>query len=184
MTVFLTVLCALVGALCLLNILLTVGVIRRLKEHTETIGHLRSTVPALPEQVILPAGEEVADFSAETVDGTTVNRADLEGETLVGVFSPGCPACTEQLPRFTDLAASFPGGRDRVLAVVVGEAADAAHEIAQLTPVARVVQEEHGGTTAPAFGVNGFPAMARVDATGRVLASGYSVEAVEALSGV
>ncbi|MFV2195698.1 TlpA disulfide reductase family protein [Nocardiopsis sp. LOL_012] len=184
MTVFLTVLCALVGALCLLNILLTVGVIRRLKEHTETIEQLRSAVPVLPGQIMLPAGEEVADFSAETTDGTTVSRDALEGETLVGVFSPGCSACAEQLPLFTDLAGSYPGGRDRVLAVVVGGAEEAADEIARLTPVARVVQEEHGGTTAPAFGVNGFPAMARIDATGRVLASGYSVEALEALTGV
>ncbi|KOX16328.1 redoxin family protein [Nocardiopsis sp. NRRL B-16309] len=184
MTVFVAVLSVLVGALCLLNLLLTVGVIRRLKEHTALIGELRSSASGAPVQIMLPAGEEVGDFSARTTDGAAVSRGTLGGETLVGVFSPGCSACAEQMPLFTELAASFPGGRDRVLAVVVGDAEESAEEVAALTPVARVVQEAHGGDASAALGVNGFPALARIDAAGRVLASGYSVSDVEVLAGV
>jgi thiol-disulfide isomerase/thioredoxin len=184
MTVFVTVLCVLVAALCLLNLLLVVGVIRRLREHTELIEDVRSSASGPPVRIMLPAGEEVGDFSARTVDGAAVSRGSLDGDTLVGVFSPGCPACAEQLPLFTALAASFPGGRDRVLAVVVGDAEEAAAEVAALAPVARVVQEAHGGDASTAFGVNGFPALARVDPAGRVLASGYRVADVEVLAGV
>lgn len=41
------------------------------------------------------------------MDGLPVSRDLLTDETLVGFFSPGCPACKEQLPKFVEFAA-FP----------------------------------------------------------------------------
>jgi len=171
MNALLTVAVPLVGALCVLNLVLTVGVIRRLREHTELIQGLPRMQP--PEQIMLPAGETVGPFTAVTEDGAEVSRDGLADETLVAVFSPTCSACAEQLPLFLDRARSFPGGRANVLAVVVGDREEAAAQAARLAPVARVAVEEHGGPVARAFDVRGFPAFARLDADGRVLASGY-----------
>jgi peroxiredoxin len=182
MPVLVTGAAVLLVGLVLLNLLLTVGVIRRLKEHTELIDTLRASGP--PDRIMLPPGAEVGDFSAEALDGTAVSRDGLDGETLVGVFSPGCPACADQLPKFVDLAESFPGGRDRVLAVVVGDPRESADETARLAPAARVVNESHEGAVSKALGVSGFPAMARVGADGRVLASGYRIDDLEAAAGV
>jgi thiol-disulfide isomerase/thioredoxin len=173
----LTVAVVLVTGLCLLNLLLTVAVIRRLKEHTELIGGM-SGGHAFPD-AMLPAGERIGDYSAETLDGTVLTRDDLDGQTLVGVFSPGCPACDQQMPHFVELAGNTPGGRDAVLALVVGGLEEAAGEIARLAPVARVVHEADDGPLTRALGVSAFPAIARLDSDGRVVASGVQVRDLE-----
>src|SRR6188768_2816837 len=81
----------------LLNLLLLLGVIKRLRDQTAT--------PAPPlAQVMLPAGQAPGDFSVSTVDGETLTREDLSGH-LVGFFTSGCPACTERLPEFATRAA-------------------------------------------------------------------------------
>ncbi|MFE3456598.1 TlpA family protein disulfide reductase [Nocardiopsis aegyptia] len=174
----LTVAVVLVTGLCLLNLLLTVAVIRRLKEHTALIGGGVGGPDAFPDSM-LPAGARIGTYSAETLDGTVLTRDDLHGHTLIGVFSPGCSGCAQQLPHFVELARNTPGGRDGVLALVVGGLEEAAGEIAQLAPVARVVHEADDGPLTRALGVQAFPAIARVDADGRVLASGVEVADLE-----
>lgn len=166
------------GVLGLLNLVLTVGVIRRLKQQAverHTVDHQSLVLPApLP-----PAGTVVADFTVSTVDGTSLSREGLAGETLVGFFSPGCTACEELLPEFVAYAASFPGGVDRVLAVVESMAEDATRYITALSPVARVVADPPGrGVVVPAFSVKAFPGVAVVDADGRIVASGENLAAL------
>ncbi|KOX16313.1 redoxin family protein [Nocardiopsis sp. NRRL B-16309] len=173
----LTVAVVLLTGLCLLNLLLTVAVIRRLREHTALIGDAGGA-EAFPD-AMLPAGARVGDYSAEAVDGTVLTRDGLAGQTLIGVFSPGCHGCEQQMPHFVDLAKNTPGGRDGVLALVVGGPEESAGEIERLTPVARVVHEADDGPLARALGVQAFPAIARVDADGRVLASGVEVRDLE-----
>lgn len=173
----LTVAVVLVTGLCLLNLLLTVAVIRRLREHTELIGTMGGG-QAFPDSM-LAAGERIGDYSTETLDGTVLTRDDLAGQTLIGVFSPGCHGCELQMPHFVELAKNSPGGREGVLALVVGGLEEAAGEIAQLAPVARVVHENDGGPLTRALGVQAFPAIARVDADGRVLVSGVQVQDLE-----
>ena len=120
MTTLLTALLMVVGAVAVLNLLLTVGVIRRLRQHTERLSHL-SAPGGAPEPVMLEAGAQVGEFAATTTDGEPVSRDLLSGQTLVGVFAPSCSACREQLPNFISKAETFPGGRAQVLAVVSGE---------------------------------------------------------------
>jgi len=173
----LTVAVVLVTGLCLLNLLLTVAVIRRLREHTELIGNMGGAQD-FPDSM-LPVGERIGDYSAETLDGAVLTRDDLDGQTLIGVFSPGCHGCEQQMPHFVELAKNAPGGRGGVLALVVGGLEEAAGEIARLTPVARVVHEADDGPLTRALGVRAFPALARVDSEGRVLASGLQVRDLE-----
>ena len=168
------------GALTLLNLLLTLGVIRRLREHTALLG--RSSHPAHGDaSPTRPVDAVVEDFTATTVGGVLVSRDSLAADTLVGFFSPGCQACDTLVPDFVDLAATVPGGRTHVLAVVEALPGDEDQHTAPLSEVAHVVVERPGtaGLVA-AFGVSSFPAVCVVDSDGRVVATGRSLAALPA----
>jgi len=75
----------LVGALCALNLVLTLGVIKRLREHTDLLA-AGSNAPTIG------IGQEVGEFSARTVDGETVSPDLLSGETVVAFLLPELPA--------------------------------------------------------------------------------------------
>jgi thiol-disulfide isomerase/thioredoxin len=169
-----------VGVLCVLNLLLTWGVIRRLREHTELLAQRPAEFP----DIVARAGSTVGGFTATTVDGDALIADDLATGTLVGFFSPGCGACVEQLPRFVDAAAAHPGGRNRVLAVVVGAEEDVAGQVAALSPKARVVVAEHGSEIEKAFGVTGYPGYALIGAARVVMVSGGLDAVAAAVKGV
>ncbi|MFC0531393.1 TlpA disulfide reductase family protein [Phytohabitans kaempferiae] len=169
MTAFLIALVVLVGVVAVLNLVLTVGVIRRLRQHTEKLADLSAMGP--PMDMMIGAGERVGEFAATTTDGEPVSRELLFGQTLVGVLSPDCSACKERLPEFIARAEAFPGGRGQVLAVLAGEPAEVQPYRERLAPVARVVIEPPtGGPLATALNVQGYPAFAVLDSTGTVVA--------------
>jgi thiol-disulfide isomerase/thioredoxin len=157
-----------VGVLCLLNLLLTYGVIRRLREHTELLAQRPAGMP----DIIAGAGSMVGAFTATTVEGDQLTADDLEPGTMVGFFSPGCGACVEQLPKFVDAAAAHPGGQDRVLAVVIGTQEDTAEQVAALSPKARVVVATGGAEIEKAFAVQGYPGFALIGDARVVTVSG------------
>jgi hypothetical protein len=165
---------ALLGVLCVFNLVLTVGLVRRVRRDAEpSPGGQGGPV------VMRGPGERIGAFRATTLDNEEVSDGMLAGgSTLVGTFGQGCPECHERLPLFVDYARSFPGGRERVLAVVVGNRDEVADELARLRPVARVVLEGRSGVVASALGVRGYPAFAIVDATSTVRASGIRLEHV------
>ena len=109
---------ALVGLLAVVNLLLTIGVVRRLREQTTELADLRSRAPMRDAATTLPVGAVVAPFEAVTIDRRAVTLASFGERPLVGFFSPGCKPCAERLPGFVRHAAERPGGRDGVLAVV------------------------------------------------------------------
>lgn len=157
-----------VGVVSLLNLLLVLGVVRRLREHADRISRLSPD----PPNPMLAVAERADAFDAVTVEGERVSRAGLSGLTLVAVVSPDCPACAERLPRFLEFAGAHPGGRDQVLAVVVGEADEAGAQVAALTPVARVVIESMEGSITKALKVRGFPAFGILDEEGTMVTAG------------
>ncbi|MBG0823496.1 hypothetical protein HS048_22455 [Planomonospora sp. ID91781] len=168
------------GALSVLNLLLTVAVIRRLRGY----GGL-SAVPAGPGaenvfQVMRAAGEQVGAFRARTTWGGPVGQEFLaDGTVLFGAFAQGCRACEERLPEFLELAKVYPGSGAGVLVLLVGAERDLEAKRAALEPVATVVIEEMpGGPVGRAFGVTGYPAMALVDSGGLVRVSGTTVRDV------
>lgn len=169
---YLVVAVVLVGAVCVVDLVLSLGVVRRLRTHTELINTILAR-GALPE-IIAPAGQRIGEFAAVTVDGQAVSNSSLRGQTLVGFFLEDCAGCTKGVPDFAAAAARFPGGRDQVLAVLVV----ATDEIRiagyreQLTPVARVVIERQNGAVASAMKVGGFPAFGVLDEDGRMLTTG------------
>lgn len=167
----------LAGLLTVLNVALTVGVIRRLREHTERLSNRPQVVSV---QVMAEPGQRSLPFQAVTVDGDEVDESALTGgRTLVGVLANGCSSCEERRPEFVAMARRFP--RDRVLAILVNGGADVSAELAMLSPVARVVlQDEPGTGVTAALKVSGYPAFAIFDADGTVLSSGTSVEDLDA----
>lgn len=155
---------ALVGILGALNLLLTVGVIRRLREHSTLLAG--STV--MPNTSVIlsdrKAGEEIAEFSTTTVDGDTVVSTALPADTLVAFLATGCAPCKDLLPRLGRYLDS--SGRDRksVLAVIIGDAEDSETElyVAEMSHRAQIVVEGPMGELSSAFGVSSFPALLEV----------------------
>ncbi|GLW11747.1 hypothetical protein Misp01_68750 [Microtetraspora sp. NBRC 13810] len=145
-----------VGLLGAVNLLLTLAVIRRLREQP---ARLSSDHPARPP--LVAAGTPLPELTATATDGTTVSRDFFTGPTLVGVFSTSCTACLERLPEFTTRARSL--GPGRALAVVVDDQGDAGAFTAALTPVAPLVVEPPDGPLGKAFQVSFFPTFYLVD---------------------
>ncbi|GAA1684099.1 hypothetical protein GCM10009765_36860 [Fodinicola feengrottensis] len=155
----------LVGVLGAVNLVLMVGVIRRLREHTEQLANSRSSQP------VVAVGTEIGTFSASTVDGEVLSPARLDGETVVAFFSPECKPCRAKMPSFVEYAKAMPGGRERVLATIVGEPEAAAEFVAALRPVARVVVESMESSLVSAFQTQSFPTLLTVapDEAGRLV---------------
>jgi thiol-disulfide isomerase/thioredoxin len=181
---FLTAAIVVVGLLCLLDLLLTLGVIRRLRDHTERLSALSAgRAPAGAPDRMLAVGQVPADFAATTVDGDPVSKGLLGAPALVGFFSPGCAPCRERVPEFSAYAGRMPGGRDRTLAVVVGNGERGSQLASELKGVGHVVVEAPGGPVSTAFGVHGFPALCVLDSGGAIAAAGPTLDRLPAPPG-
>ncbi|MGW4638166.1 redoxin domain-containing protein [Sphaerisporangium sp. NPDC004334] len=172
---FLVAAVILVGVLCVLNLILMVGVIKRLREHTELLSGMDGRGGLRPS---IGVGDEVGPFSASTVDGTELSRASVTDDTVVAFFSPNCQPCREKLPRFVEYSRSLPRGRDQAVAVVIssdpGEAIDFT---TKLSPAAVVVVEAPDGPVSKAFEVKAYPTLLRVaPANGRLVVTEEDVE--------
>jgi hypothetical protein len=162
-----------VGVLCVIDLLLTLGVIRRLREHTELLSAQAGA--SMPESAMITAGQKPDAFAAIDLDGQPVEQ-DSTAPRLVGFLSTTCQACIERLPTFVDHAARFPGGRPQVLAIVVGSPPDTDGFTRDLAGAARVVVEEPGGRIATAFQVTGYPSWCALDEHGVVQDSGLGFD--------
>lgn len=132
----------------LVNLLLLIGVIRRLRAQADN-----ATAPAHPRPLSdLTPGDPLPDFSAVTTGGVAVSRADVV-DGIVAFFSTDCSACHDQLPQFLGYAR----GRAGVLAVVAGPAEQTPTMVASLSDVAGVVREPLRGPLGVAFGVSAYP---------------------------
>lgn len=159
---------AIVGLLCALDLLLTLGVIRRLRDHTTMLTAQRRPEDA-PQG--LPPGERPAGFSAVTTDGDQV--AGTAGMRLVGFFAVWCSVCPGRVPSFLEYVSGNGIARDSVLAVVADGDSESPPYLAQLADVARVSIEPSGGAVSAAFKVESFPTFILLDSDGAVQASGW-----------
>jgi len=169
-----------VGLICSLDLVLTLGVIRRLRQHSRLLSEPRDDSHDLCD-VIMPAGEKVVGFSAVTTDGEPMTLDLIQEPTLIGFFSPHCEPCQVQSTRFAELAGTIQGGRDRTLAIVVGEDDMAVEFAARLLPSTRVILEQDAGPVQEAFKVQGVPAMCLVDEHGIVLNTATRTDRLEEL---
>lgn len=145
----------LVGAVCALNLALTMAVIRRLRIHAQQFANMTARPPFAKPGTALP------DFTATTSTGTTVSRDFFTATTLVGVFSTSCTACRDRVPEFNGLVRA--GAPQPALAVVVGDPEEARKFGAELEPTATVLTEPGNGPVGKAFQVTSFPTFYLVD---------------------
>lgn len=153
---FLVSLTVLLTVVVLVNLLLTVGLIRRIRGYDDRLHRLEQGAPVMAD-----IGERVSEFSAVTVDGDEIDRDALRPGTMVGFFDPQCETCHSHLPAFTAAARALPGGRAQTLAVV-RDAEDAQEMIDILTGDVRVVLERKRGPVARAFKVVAIPSFCRL----------------------
>jgi thiol-disulfide isomerase/thioredoxin len=165
----------LLTAITVLNLLFTLGVVRRLREHTELISQAGAGHGESKPEGVLAAGETVAAFSATSVDGRRVDQDSFDEDAMVGFFSPNCAPCKERMPEFVALASALPADRRQVFAVVIGDEDTAADMVTQLRGVATVVTGKAAEPMAEAFGTSAYPALYRMAPDGVVAASGHSM---------
>jgi thiol-disulfide isomerase/thioredoxin len=159
----------LVGALCAIDLVLTLGVIRRLRAHSELLSS-RSLRPAGLKQRMLPDGETPVEFTTTALNGVTISSNEIKGATMIGFFSPECPLCVEDAPVFAAYAATLPEER-RALAVVVGDTDSARDVVASLEGIPLIVVEPDGGPVSSAYQVTVFPVFGLVGDGGMVVTS-------------
>ncbi|MGW8530818.1 MULTISPECIES: hypothetical protein [Nocardiopsidaceae] len=158
--VFVVVAVALVGALGILNLLLAIGVVRRLREHTALLeGRPGAADDDLPASAA-PVGTRVGAFRARSTLGSELVFEETAVPLLVAVLSPDCSPCRERLPLVLDHAARYPG--ERVLAVVIEEGGLEAGMVALLEPAVPVVVEPWDGGLPRLLDVRGTPCFVTV----------------------
>ncbi|GLZ75224.1 TlpA family protein [Actinorhabdospora filicis] len=152
---FLIAAVVLVGAIATLNLLLTVGVIRRLREHTEQLANFSSGPQMGPNE-----GDPIGEFTTTAIDDTLVSADTIAGFSLVSVMSPGCGPCEEKLPKLVAMLENGELQKKKVLAVIAGSEEDSVPMITALQDLAVVVREEPvSGPVQSAVGVRAFPTM-------------------------
>ncbi|NEA31266.1 hypothetical protein [Streptomyces sp. SID13031] len=158
-----------VGALCGVDLLLTVALIRRLRQHLEQESETSGPIGGLVAE-----GTHVAQFTAVTADGEAIG-ADMFRSGVIAFMSTTCKACTDQLPAFIGYLSDSGPGRDRTLAVVVGsDTPDGDHLVAELAQHAHVVREELDGPIGIGFNARVFPAFYLLD--DRLTIAGSSID--------
>ncbi|MFI5488656.1 TlpA family protein disulfide reductase [Micromonospora echinaurantiaca] len=160
------------AVLCVFNLLLSFGAIRRLRQHTELLNRPRHEPGE--RDLVRPVGSAVGEFVATTVDGDPVSRESVGAAALIAFFSVHCPACRERKPDFLAGAPAYAAAGWTVLAVVVGDPAESAALVTELRPSGAVLVEDVGGPVGEAFSLTGYPAFVLVRDS-RIVASSFDL---------
>lgn len=160
---------SLLAVLACFNLLLSVGLIRRVRDIDDRL----TAATAPPPEPMLPVGASIADFETSTVDGRQLSHKDLPDGTLVGFFDPQCETCHSHIRNWVAEAEKLPQGRAQALAVV-REDEDQDEMVTPLAAVATVVVEKRRGPMARAFAVAATPAFCRLGADQTIGVHGYT----------
>lgn len=156
-----------VAVLCLVDLLLTFGVIRRLREHTTLLSSRGGETTVMS----LIAGETPGPFAAVTTDGKQTTGP--AGFRVAAFFSSSCSICPRRVPAFVDYLRANHVAHDAVLAVILAGADESVPYLDRLAEVARVCVQSADGELASAFKVVGYPAFCLLDVDGAVQAISY-----------
>ncbi|WP_026413329.1 TlpA family protein disulfide reductase [Actinomadura oligospora] len=173
----------LVTVLTGLNLVLTLALVRRWRargstppaDHDHDHGHDDGGDGREPELGIAP-GDRMPDFTATTLDGTTVGADELAGRpTLVAFLSLDCSTCDESVPALAERARLVQNAGGRVLATVVGVDASDGELTSRLVGIAdHIVPEFLDAPVGTAFGARLYPGFAHYGPDGVVTAAGLS----------
>jgi len=158
----------LLWALVLLNLLLTLGLARRVRA-------------AFPKIEMLKVGQQAPDFTAQTLQGQAVSLADYAGRAVAFIFtSPHCQPCREQLPT---LQALKPKAEEfNVELVMVSDANEnetrtLASELDGSLPI--LIAPRERTTFIADYKATAMPSYCLVDAHGKVRAAGIGLMGLE-----
>ena len=157
------------------HLLITYGLVRRLRAHTDLLAVLTAGASRL-----LPAGTPIPAFTAETTGGDTITQASLWHPAAVALLAVDCPHCRTNLPDFIAYAHGGGYAPAQILAVVTsGEHTDPAARdtmVGALTPHAAVVCEpSQGGTITTALSIQAFPTFYLTSADATLTAGAHAV---------
>ncbi|MFI5783723.1 hypothetical protein [Nocardia sp. NPDC051570] len=157
------------------HLMITLGLVRRLRAHTDLLDQLTDNTDRL-----LSVGTTVPAFTARTVDGDTTTGANLRHPAAVALLAVDCPHCRTNLPEFVAYIQGAGLPRDHVLAVVTtNEHTDPAarHDMLDaLAPVATVVCENGTDSgVATAFDAQAFPTFYLTDPDAVITSATHAV---------
>ncbi|MEV6393531.1 TlpA disulfide reductase family protein [Streptomyces sp. NPDC051907] len=171
---YLTAVVTLFGLLSIVNLMLTLGVVRRLR--TQRHGSSPAAKGDPFQGSGLSVGETVGRFSVSDTEGRPLTRDSLHEGMLVAFLSPGCLPCEELLPSVVELS-RVAGPGQVLVAVVLDEDGEARPDafVAALSPVATVAVTRLEGELTRAFAIEGMPTGVRMGPEGRIAASGRAL---------
>ncbi|WP_157436176.1 TlpA disulfide reductase family protein [Actinospica robiniae] len=169
------------GVLSLFNLLLALGLARKLRQGSAEPAHAHAPFPAGAFASTGGGSSKAPALSA----GTPLPHASELGHDgrplLVGFFSSTCKACPEHLPRFREFAETFPGD---AVAVLNGDPDALKSYVAALGPGIRNVSDTTAhGLLSDAVELRAWPSFVIADAGGGVRTTGLDVRLLD-LSGV
>lgn len=154
--------------LVLFNMLLTFALLRRVN---------RMTASSMQANTVdrLKVGEPAPDFSAQALDGETVNLSTYAGRRVVFIFvSPTCRPCREALPTYEDLLPKAQRSGTSLILVSVAAAFQTrsfAEELQISIPLLVAPRETNPFMTD--YKILGTPSYCSVDERGMVQSVGY-----------
>lgn len=157
----------LLAVLVVANMLLTWGMMRRLRALQEQVAE--GALPA-PANGLHP-GDPAPDFSALTPAGDTVTRDEVvRGETVLVFMSPHCEACETHLPTVRQLGRAATG--PAAVAVIDGTREESGHLLDGLQGDVPVLFAPRGTTDLlERYQVFTYPSSYVVGADGRITGS-------------
>jgi len=162
-----------VGALCLINLTLTLALARQLRRVGEIVKNRRAFAP---QGFAYKAGDRAPQFAATTTTGEVRTLDDAAGSRLlIAFFTAMCTSCHVQAEHLKEYAASSAGESTKILVVISGPATKASEFGQEMQDTVRVAVEPPRGPTATAFKIESFPAFYLVGADGRIEAGARTV---------
>lgn len=170
MTQLLVVVVGAVGALTIVNFLLSMALIRRVRVLQELVQQTPQRDPTLPK-----LGAAIGAFQATTLEGEPLSNETLKpGVSLVGFFTTHCKPCAALRVQLLESPPTLP-----FVAFVEGNVDDpeVSAMAEALKRIARVVYTQNNDALHQAFKPTGYPTLIRVE-NGVVAASGHSLAEV------
>ncbi|SEF94715.1 AhpC/TSA family protein [Thermomonospora echinospora] len=160
--------------LVLMNLILTFGVVRKLRTYEAERVAARRGADEAPG---LPVGTEIPAFTATTTAGVEVTAESLDGKlTLVGFFSTDCGACLQRVPSFIEAIRGRSAEGMRSLAVVIVGDKGPEPLLEALPDDIHLVMEKGAGDVEVAFQASAFPWFYLVGPDRTIRGDGYEVE--------
>ncbi|WP_165423559.1 peroxiredoxin family protein [Ktedonosporobacter rubrisoli] len=163
---FLLVSSILLWVVVILNLLLTLALIRRVNTKKESTQSL---------EVGPPLGSQAPDFSAQTLNDETMTLEQYAGRPTTFVFvSPGCGPCSEFIPSLTTLVPQMRSTGAELVLVSNGtraETAEMVRELADEVPV--LIATRPDNPFFKSYSITLTPSFCSLDEQGLVLATGH-----------